>query len=584
MSRRWSTYPAEIADARRSFRHDEGFGVALRLLKGRQRLSFGWLIAARIAVGICDLSLAGAMYLLFLLLQGGSPSRHLWWTPKTTLSAALIASSLVVLRAAMDLLSTRSVVGQIQDLYRDFLLRLTHGYGEMSWTRFVECNRSELLNHTIYTACEAADFYHYCVEMAAAVTVVAIMAATLVHESPVAACALGGTVILFYGVHRFFIRKRLQLAAAEREQSLRVLQRSLADMFLSWKEIRTYGNQAFFSDRIRKQSGRFAENNLRVVIFPQVARIVSDQGVVLLFLCIIVALQLRHGNIHQVLSLLVFYFVVSRRLLPLVSQISFMAGQMESSYENVRVLDSELAECLLHRTVASARRLPSAGFVLELEQVSFSFEADMPVLRGINLHVYRGETIVLRGASGIGKSSILNLIAGILQPVTGLVRVDRESVAYVPQDVVLLDDSIRNNLLFGLPEKSDAELLKVLAIANLEEFVVAQPLGLDTGVGDNGAFFSGGQRQRLGIARAVLRDANLLLLDEATSALDEENEAQVLENLGNSGMAVLLVTHRIHRQTLARRMFRLQEGRLIEETIGEMPISGEPVEPTGMTC
>lgn len=578
MPNRSSTSSAEAAGVKHPFSWDKGFGVTFRLIGSRRRLAFAWLIAIRIVVGICDLSLAGAMYLLFLILQGGSPSHHLWWAPKTTLSAALIASALVISRAVIDMGSTHSVIGYIQDLYRDFLLRLTDGYSEMKWSWFIESNRSEILNHAIYTAREAAYFYHYCVEMVAGVTIVVIMAVAFIYENPMVACGLGIAVSIFYAVHRLLIRKKLQLAASEREQSLRMLQRSLADIFMSGKEIRTYGNHAFFTDRIWRQSGILALSNLRVAIFPQIARIISDQGVVLLFLCIITALQLRHGDTRHLLSLLVFYFVLSRRMLPLVSQISFMAGQMEGSYENVRLLDSELRKCLLHRSVRPPTRLPNAGFVMELNQVSFSFESDTPVLRDVNLRFYRGEIIVLRGVSGSGKSSLLDIIAGVLQPDTGIVCVDRANVAYVPQHVVLLDDSIRNNLLFGLSEKSDEELMRALAIANLKEFVDTQPLGLDTGVGDNGVFLSGGERQRLGLARAILRGANLLLLDEATSALDEENESQILENLSASQTAVLLVTHRVPRGVFARRVLRLREGRLIEETIQGMAIPDEQVD------
>jgi ATP-binding cassette subfamily B protein len=107
-------------------------------------------------------------------------------------------------------------------------------------------------------------------------------------------------------------------------------------------------------------------------------------------------------------------------------------------------------------------------------------------------------------------------------------------------------------------------------VANLREFVAAQPLGLDTGVGDNGILFSGGQRQRLGLARAILRGPALLLLDEATSALDEESESQVLANLSASGVAVLLVTHRASRRNFAQRVFRLEHGGLMEESIQEL--------------
>jgi ABC-type multidrug transport system fused ATPase/permease subunit len=111
--------------------------------------------------------------------------------------------------------------------------------------------------------------------------------------------------------------------------------------------------------------------------------------------------------------------------------------------------------------------------------------------------------------------------------------------------------------------------MQALAVASLDEFVSALPLGLDTRVGDNGALFSGGERQRLGLARAILRGGRLLLLDEATSALDEETERQVLDNLIASGRAILMVTHRIHARAIGDRVFRLEEGSLIEESGGQ---------------
>ena len=397
-----------------------------------------------------------------------------------------------------------------------------------------------------------------------------IMATAIVYQSPLAALGFGGALAAFYGVHRFLIRAKLQKAASSREKSQRALQRDLADMLSSGKEIRTYRNQAFFRDRIRLRAERLAISNLHVLFLPRVTRIVADQGAVLLFLCILVAVQLRQGDARQLLSLLAFYFVLSRRMLPLISEISFIAGQMESSYENVRIVDSELRECRAYHTPELPVRLPEADLTVDLQQVSFSFQKGAPILRNVDLSLRKGETVMLHGASGIGKSSLLNLIAGVCQPLTGVVRVDRSSIVYVPQEVPLLDDSIRNNLLFGLPERSDEELMRALAMAKLDEFVAGQPLELETSVGDNGALFSGGERQRLGLARAILRGGQLLLLDEATSALDEENERQVLENLSASGMTVLLVTHRVHNRVFADRVFRLQEGCLIEERSGQL--------------
>jgi ABC-type multidrug transport system fused ATPase/permease subunit len=539
--------------------------VALALLGKRQRFSFLLLIAERVLVGFCDLLLAGAMYLLFLSLQGASSVHHEWWIPKTTLSAASLTTALVLLRILLDLTSTRSVVGHVQELYTSILLRLTHGYNNMQWVRFAQRNRSELLNHAMYTAREAVNFYFLGIEITASAIVVAAMAVAIVYKSPTTAVGLGVAAGLFYAVHRFLIRRKLQRAASEREDALRMLQRSLADMFSSAKEIRSYGIETFFQQRISTHARAATVSYRRVAFLPQIARILTDQGVVLLFLCVVMAVQFRHGDVRQLLSLLMFYFVLSRRLLPLISQISFMAGQMEGSFKNVELVAEELNECVLYRADYSVAERQNSNAVVELEQVGFSFHQGTSVLRNINLCLWQGETVVLQGVSGSGKSSLLNLVAGVLQPSSGTVRVDRANVAYVPQDAALLDDSIRNNLLFGLTSKSDAELMHALDVANLRELVAAQPLGLDAGVGDNGVLFSGGQRQRLGLARAILRGAKVLLLDEATSALDEENESRVLANLSASGVAVLLVTHRPPRPDFAQRVFRLEHGCLKEE-------------------
>lgn len=299
------------------------------LLDLRQRIQFALLTLSRIALGFFDLALAAAMYLLFMLLQRRAPSLHLWWMPATALAAAFLATTLIALRAFVDLASSRSVFRSIQNLYVDFLLRLTRGYSEMEWSRFVEHNRSELGSQALHTSREAADFYHRSIEFIAGATTLAVMTAAIAWQSLPAAAAFAIALAAFYCLHRFLIRGKISQAASDREESVRSLERLLADFLMSGKEIRTYRNYAFFQDRIQLQASRLAQSSRRTVFLPQIGRIIADQGTMLLFLGLIVAVELQHGDTGRLLSLLAFYFVLSRRLLPLVSQMSLIAGQLE---------------------------------------------------------------------------------------------------------------------------------------------------------------------------------------------------------------------------------------------------------------
>lgn len=211
--------------------------------------------------------------------------------------------------------------------------------------------------------------------------------------------------------------------------------------------------------------------------------------------------------------------------------------------------------------------------------VDFAYAEGPSVLSGVTFKAEAGKTTAIVGSSGAGKSTIVALLQRFYDPTGGVIEIDgqdiagvtkqslRRSIAYVSQQPYLFEGSIRDNIRYGRPEASDAEVEEAARLAQATEFISVQPHGWDTLVGENGVTLSGGQRQRLSIARAILRDAPILLLDEATSALDNESEAKVQMALDTvmQGRTTLVIAHRLSTVVNADRILVMESGRLVEE-------------------
>lgn len=246
--------------------------------------------------------------------------------------------------------------------------------------------------------------------------------------------------------------------------------------------------------------------------------------------------------------------------------------------ESVRSIAEVLQEPDLEHNEGK-RRVDRVRGEIDLEHVTFRYpDAEAPALDDVTLRLEAGQTVAFVGSSGSGKSTFLNLVLGFLRPTSGRVRLDgvdmeqldlrsfRRFVSVVPQESVLFEGSIRDNITYGLGDVPDERVLAALRDANALEIVEAQPDGWDTIVGERGARLSGGQRQRLSIARALVRDPRVLLLDEATSALDPESEAKVKEALARlmAGRTTLVVAHRLSTIRSADRIVVLEHGRVVE--------------------
>ena len=303
------------------------------------------------------------------------------------------------------------------------------------------------------------------------------------------------------------------------------------------------------------------------------------------YICICVA----GGNIDtesMVVSLAVFA-MGAFRILPSLGRISttfntivFYARSMDEMYNNLELArETTKEEEISDREIEFIDSLKIEGLYWK-----YSEEADY-VLEDINLEIKKGDSIAFVGQSGSGKTTLVDLIMGLLKPQRGLITLDgldilelgnswRKLIGYVPQNIYLIDDSIRNNIAFGIPEEKidDEKVWKALELAQLKEFVKSQKDGLDCQVGDRGVRFSGGQRQRMAIARALYEEPEIIILDEATAALDNETEIAVMESIENlKGIKTLIIiAHRLTTIKNCNRICEIVDGKIKDRTYGEL--------------
>jgi subfamily B ATP-binding cassette protein MsbA len=310
-----------------------------------------------------------------------------------------------------------------------------------------------------------------------------------------------------------------------------------------------------------------------------IAPLSEVMGIASLLLIILLSKSLFQDQITAISAILLTYLLVLLRLLPFISQLNTLRSSFANTATSVDIVADFLNRANKPLMANGNIIYESINKGISFNNLSFAYPSNEKyVLNDIDLYLPCGTTLALVGGSGAGKSTLADLLPRFYDPIAGAITIDgidlrefeiqslRRAMGIVSQETFLFNDSIKNNIAYGKPEATEAEIMTATQRANAYEFVSKLPQGFDTIIGDRGVMLSGGQRQRLAIARALLQDPEILILDEATSALDTVSERlvqQAIDNLSRD-RTTLVIAHRLSTVQKADQIAVLDAGRVVE--------------------
>lgn len=409
--------------------------------------------------------------------------------------------------------------------------------------------------------------------------VVFFIAGALFLVDPVVTLFVALGLVLIYLIFTILTRRRLRLygeqVASQQTHRLKAMQEGLGAI----RDVLLNDDQPTYSRLFRAANLTLARARSRIIFLSQSPRFVVEGLGMVAIASIAYALSQQTGGFVAAIPLLGAFALGAQRMLPSLQQIYSAWATMRAGYASLDDVLALVRQPLSDEYAYSADTPLAFGKSIEFRGVHFAYDnSDRPVLQNVNLTIPKGATVGFVGATGSGKSTVVDLLMGLLDPTSGQILVDgtpldksnrrawRRNIAHVPQAIFLIDDSLAQNIAFGVPPQSiDLDLVeRVAKAAHISDLASAAPAGYASGTGERGVRLSGGQRQRIAIARALYKQASVLVFDEATSALDRVTEQGVMEEVQRHGrnMTVILVAHRVSTLRGCDHIFMLEAGQV----------------------
>ncbi len=418
------------------------------------------------------------------------------------------------------------------------------------------------------------------IDLAAQAMVILAILGLLVIVDPKLVLYIGGVIGLAYGIIFKFAKKYLYKIGQEREQSNEFRYDAVIEAFGAAKEIKTTGLEDSYIKKFSHPAQIYAKKQAQAVVIADLPRFALEAIAFGGILLIIIYLISQTGSFNSALPIISLYAFAGYRILPAInriyvaiSKITFISPSLDKVYKDLKNLEIQ--------KLSQDQRALGLQKMIKLKNVIYSYpNSSKPAINDISLSIPSRSCVGFVGTTGSGKTTIIDIILGLLRPQHGFLEIDdkvltdenirswQRSIGYVPQNIYLADDTISANIAFGLESKKvdQNKVETACKIANLHDFIIEDlPQKYQTHVGERGVRLSGGQRQRIGIARALYHNPEILILDEATSALDVQTEKAVMDAVNNLGknITIILIAHRLNTVKNCDLIFKLEKGNLI---------------------
>ena len=389
---------------------------------------------------------------------------------------------------------------------------------------------------------------------------------------------MGLATSIFYLIARLFISRWAKLRVYHEGEMVKHLMQGLSGI----KDIKILNREKSFSSNFNEHNFKFAiadrwYNTLQLL--PKLW--LEILAVMMLSILIVVVKLAGHGSSYLV-PIIAAFAVAAFRIIPSMNRILGALQLLRYSFPSIQIIYEELKDFkkdnfIDNLKINKVKKLEFENEII-LKDVCFSYDQSKEInLDSINIKIDKNQFIGIVGPSGAGKSTLVDVILGLLKPSRGQVLVDGKDISrlgnqwqsiigYVPQEIYLTDDTIERNIAFGLDKSDiDIELLeKCLKASQVKDFINSLPDGIETFVGERGVRISGGQLQRIGIARALYNKPSILVLDEATSSLDIETERNVMEGINDlkGSITIISISHRLSTVEKCDKIISIKDGKI----------------------